>query len=340
MKLSRSFVCLLILAVSVIACGGKSAAPRATSVPQGSPTAAFAAPTTSNDTPPPKACALLTTADVEKITGYGGGLADSQDMGGGESACTIITGQGKFKVQLTAGKGQFPVLPTEKTIELEGGAKAIVKHSGVSDQGWTSVAHIADYTVVLLLGGTATTLDVDKKIADVTKADGSTITYAQAYEALARAIAHNAASGAQAPSDVSDVNAKDDPCALLTLEDVKQAMTEFTITDPESSPSAYGGNKCLFRATSESLKATAIVSVVYFTQAQFEQNNASGVGKKIELAGATAFDYGSWMLLHKGKRYARFSIDVIGADPTAAEQMSAGMKKWMPQLAEKIAGRM
>jgi hypothetical protein len=45
---------------------------------------------------------------------------------------------------------------------------------------------------------------------------------------------------------------------LLTLDDVQQVMSEFTMTGTESSPSAYSGTSCRFRGRSDSLKATAI----------------------------------------------------------------------------------
>lgn len=329
----------------VCACGGNSTSQNnSTPAPSAVPTLASNptnAPSTANTAQIPKACALLTTADVEKITGYGGGLADSQDMGETETACTITTPDVKFRVQLTAGPGFMPALPTEKTMDLEGGAKAIVKHSGIGDQGWTSVVQFPNYTVALLIGGTAVTLDVDKKVANVTKADTSTLTYAQVYEALARAIAHNAASGASMPSNVSDVSAKGDPCALLTLDEVKAVMTEFEITAPEAGPSAFGGNICRFRAHSESLKANAIVGVVYFTQAQFEQARARAIAKTFEVNGVEAYDFlGDALVLKKGPSYVRLSIDMFPDSFDTADKIQAGIVKWYPALAQKIAARL
>jgi hypothetical protein len=282
---------------------------------------------------------------VEKITGYGNGVADTQDIGEGATNCVILAAQGKFRVELAAGKGVFPVLPTEKRVDLEGGAKGIVRDSGIG-QGWMSLVQLPDYSVTLLFGGSATSLDPDKKIANLTKADGSSISYAQAYEALARAIAHNAASGAQVPSGVGDVNAKADPCALLTLDDVKQVMTDFTITGPESEPSAYGENRCTFRGLSDSLKARAIVGVIYLTQRQFEQLNlnasANGTVKKTDIGGVSIYDHGKGYgtLLQKGDRYARFSIDLLEEEPSTLEQIDQGLNAWTPQLAAKIAARL
>jgi len=341
-QITLALVGVLVL---VCACGGNSTPQNnSTPAPGAAPTLASNptnAPSTANTAQIPKACALLTTADVEKITGYGGGLADSQDMGETGTACTITTPDVKFRVQLTAGPGMMPALPTEKTLDLEGGAKAILKHSGVGDQSWANVIQFPNYTVAVLIGGTAVTLDADKKIANVTKADSSTLTYAQVYEALARAIAHNAASGAPMPSNVSDVSAKGDPCALLQLDDVKAVMNEFEITAPEAGPSAFGGNICRFRAHSETLKASAMVSVVYFTQAQFEQARARAIGKPFEVSGVDAYDFlGDALVFNKGSSYVRLSIDMFPESFETGDKIQAGIVKWYPALAQKIAARL
>ncbi len=348
-------LCILILLTGALlctACGGKPAS-NPSSMQATSPTSPSqtdsVAPTeipptslsTTTDASIPKACALLTAADVEKITGYGGGLADSQDMGADGTACTITTPDTKFRVQLSAGHGVMPPLPGEKTLDLEGGAKGIVKNSGIGDQGWTSIITMPDYTVTTLISGTAITLDPDKKIADVTKADGSKITFAQTYEAIARAIAHNAASGAQMPSEVSEVSATDDPCGLLTLDEVKAVMSEFEMTGPESGPSAFGGNICRFRGHSDSLKVDAIVGVVYLTRGQFEQGKLMGTGKTFDIGGTTAYDTaGGALMLNKGAKYVRFSIDLLTGAADTLEQQQAGLGKWLPALAEKIAAKM
>jgi hypothetical protein len=327
----------------VNACGG-SAAPTSsppTTANVSAPTESGPpqAPTASGTAEIPKACALLTARDVQAITGYGGGLADSQDMGADGTACTISTPDTKFRVQLTAGPG-LPLLPTEKTVALEGGATAIVKDSGIG-QGWMSVIRFPNYTVTLLFSGTAVTLDVDNKIAQVTKADGSKSTYAETYEALARAIAHNAARGAQMPSDVSDTSAKGDPCALLTLEDINAVMSDFEMTGPESSPSAYGGNICRFRGRSDTLKATVIVGAVYLTPGQFEQAKTQGAEQPMTVGGAAVIPLaGRAWLVNKGDKYVRLTIDLLGEDSSTAETLNQRLQVWFPALAEKIAAKM
>jgi hypothetical protein len=145
------------------------------------------------------------------------------------------------------------------------------------------------------------------------------------------------------PGGVSDVNAKDDPCPLLTLDDVKPVMSDFDLTGPESTPSAYGGNVCRFRGHSDSLQATAVVGVVYLTQAQVEPLIASGGLKKIDdIDGATAYQYSSGIVLNKGNRYVLFSIN-LSEDPTSTnetlEKLGAGMQTWVSQLAQKVAAR-
>lgn len=343
------FAFLLPLILLLAACTGKSTSPsnsQPTSAPQATAApASSATKSTSNRAPVPQACALLTAADVEKITGYGNGTADSQQLGSAgivedANSCTIVAGQGKFKVEVLAGRA-VPLLPNRTTVDLEGGAKGVVKDSGIG-QKWMDMVKFPDYSVTLGVSGTVAKIDPDKKIATVTKADGSVLTYEQVYEALARAVAHNAATGAQLPGGVSDVSAKGDPCALLTLDEVKQVMSEFTMTGPESSPSAYGGNTCRFRGHSDSLKATAIIGVVYLTQAQFEPLLLSSGTKKIDLgiSGATAYQYTPGViLLNKGNRYVRISIDTLPEGADKLDQIEAGVQKWLPQLAQKVAAR-
>lgn len=341
-----SVIPLLIALCLVTACGGSTAPdstqPTAAPQPNAAATeipaaATLPAPDAANL---PPACGLLTAADVEKITGYGNGIADSRDLGEGTTFCSILAEQGKFKAEVGVGRGNFPVLPTEKVVELEGGAKGIVKDSGIG-QGWMSLVHFPDYSVTVLFAGTAVTIDPDKKIATVTKADGSTMTYEETYEALARAVAHNAATGAQVPGNVSKVEEKGDPCALLTRDDVQGVMSEFDMTGPESSPSAYGGNNCRYRGHSDTLKTIAIVSVVYLTQAQFEQARGMTTSAPTEIGGATAYQVpGFALLLNKGSRYVNLSIATVPEGADTLEQINAGLLKWLPQLGEKIAGRM
>lgn len=130
------------------------------------------------------------------------------------------------------------------------------------------------------------------------------------------------------------------PCALLTLDDVKQVMSEFTMTGPESSPSAYGGTTCRFRGHSDSLKATAIVAVVYLTQGQFEQAKNMATGAPAEVGGAIAYPSGSALLLNKNSHYVRFSIDTLPEGADKLDQIDAGLQKWLPQLAQRIAAHM
>jgi hypothetical protein len=343
------FAFLPPLILLLAACTGKSTSPsnsQPTSAPQATVApASSATKSASNRAPVPPACALLTAADVEKITGYGNGTADSRQVGSlgvfeDANSCTIVVGQGKFQVEVLAGREAVPLLPNRTMVDLEGGAKGAVKDSGIG-QKWMDMVKFPDYSVTLGVSGTVAKIDPDKKIATVTKADGSVLTYEQVYEALARAVAHNAATGAQLPGGVSDVSAKGDPCALLTLDEVKQVMSEFTMTGPESSPSAYGGNKCNFRGHSDSLKATAIIGVVYLTQAQFEPLLASSGTKKMDsVSGATAYQYTPGViLLNKGNRYVRISIDTLPEGADKLDQIEAGVQKWLPQLAQKVAAR-
>ncbi|MBI4671366.1 MAG: hypothetical protein HY741_06815 [Chloroflexi bacterium] len=349
-----TILCLVFILLS--ACGGNrapqnSGAPNAATQPtSGAQSNVNSSADSASNTAPsnkanvPQACALLTTADVKKISGYGGGLADSQDLSGGSegsTGCTITAGEGKIRVEVGAGSGLFPYLTGAKTVELEGGAKGIAKDSGIG-QDWMNLIEFPkdNYSVTLLVGGTATKIDPDNKIAQLTKADGSTMTYAEVYEALARAVARNGAVGAPMPSSVSKVEEKGDPCALLTLDEVKAVMTEFDMTGPESAPSAFGGNMCRFRGRSDSLKTAAIVSVVYLTEAQFNQAKLISTGKTLDLGGVTAYDSGEAYILNKGAKYVRFSIVTFPESSEMLDQINTAMQKWLPQLGQKIAARL
>ncbi len=150
----------LLFALCVVnACGG-GAAPgsvQTTAAPQANPPAteiptAVNSPS-ANTANVPSACSLLTTADVEKITGYGNGAADSQALGSSglledANSCTIIAEGGKFQVQALAGRDEFLPLPNQAVVDLEAGAKGIVKDSGIG-QKWMDRVQFPNYSVRL-----------------------------------------------------------------------------------------------------------------------------------------------------------------------------------------------
>ena len=94
-----TFILLLVVLLSG-ACGSSGASNQSSS-PTISPSTNSTSPTeipapsnsSSTTVTVPAACALLTTADVEKITGYGNGKADSAVMGENETACTLVAGR-------------------------------------------------------------------------------------------------------------------------------------------------------------------------------------------------------------------------------------------------------
>ena len=170
-----------------LACGGTAIA-----IP--SPVAETQAPPTAS-TPVPEACALITPADVETISGYSGGVANLTDLGEGSSSCQITTANSEFMVQVLVGRGNELILPTQWTVDLEGGAQGIVSSQTDIGQDWITAINLSGFAATMVLGGSAVTLQPDQRIANITKADGSVVTLAEGYEALARAIARNVATG-------------------------------------------------------------------------------------------------------------------------------------------------
>jgi hypothetical protein len=274
--------------------------------------------------------------------GFGNTLADYRDMGGGESTCNLTAEGGKFTAQISSGVGAFPVLPGSQTVDLEGGAKAVVKPSGIASQNWANSVIFPNATVSFLIAGEGAVLDPDKKIAELKKADGSTITFEDAYMAFAKAIGHNAASGAPPPSSVTNIGAKGDPCALVTTDEVKSVLKEFTVNEPEKGPSAFGGEMCRFRVHSDSLATTALVNVVYLTEQQFQ--SATGMagtnGTQLQFGNVTANQYGGLVLMKKGDTYVRLEVVPIPDDASHMDQIGEGMRHWSPDLAAKIAAHM
>jgi hypothetical protein len=325
-------------------------ADRATTAPT-----APAAASTAGEPPPsavlPKACTLLGGADIERITGYGNATADSRELGSAgilenANSCTIVAGDGKFQVELLVGNVTIPPLPNRTTVELEGGAKGVVKDPGIGQQ-WMDEIAFQGYSVVISLTGPVVTLDADKKVAEVTRADGSTTTFEQVYAAIARAIAHNVATGATAavPGGVSNVDTKADPCALLTQDEVQQAVPDFAVTDPESTPSAYGGSACRFRASSDALSTIVQIQLVYLTAAQWqaEQQRLGSNVQTSDIGDATAILHiGSGVaLLQKGQQYVRVGLasTVNTPDSAVIDTIGKRLPDWLTTLAQRIAPR-
>lgn len=333
-----------ILLALLAACGGKSASPTAQNSQQPASSQATSAPTGNtptgsslNQVPAPQACSLLSVADVDKISGYSGGTATPTDSGDGNSSCHLITGKGEITVELGVGRGIFPPLPGQKSVDLEGGAKGIASTQDILNQDWMIKVNLPNATVIMLLGGSAATLDPDKKIAQVTKADGSTATYAQMYEAFARAVAHNAASGGgQLPSGVV---VSGDPCAALAPEDVKQVFAGFTIDPPDYQESSYGGKACIYRFKQDNPRAAGFATLLYITQPKYDadKNNfepLSGVGDEAYmLSGGTMLDF------KKGDKYVYMTCTVTALNDDSMQKLAPLMKDGLVQLAQKAAAR-
>jgi hypothetical protein len=135
-------------------------------------------------------------------------------------------------------------------------------------------------------------------------------------------------------------------CALLTLADVKQVITDFTVTGPETRPSAFGSNGCWFRAVSDTLKTTVQLQVTYLTagQAQAQQAAASSSAQTSAIGGITATldPAGGWVLLRGKDSYAYLGMtaSVDSPDPDAMTKVAQAERAWLKALAPVVAGRM
>ncbi len=334
---ARLFAAFIVLTIALAACGGNTSAP---ANPTPAPTAApvrSSAPSTAApvaQAPLPQACALLTLADVQKIGGYAGGDANTAPgMEEGESTCQIITGQGKLRVDVGVSKIRSLLPSNSTTLDLEGGAKAVV-----GDAGWIRFVRFSNFDVTFTALGTAVTTNADKKIAQITKADNSVMTFAQFYDALARIVAHNVASGAQPPSGVIDLNAQGDPCKLLTIDDVKQTLAGFTVQNPTTKDSAYGGKQCVYQFTNDSLKAAGWAALEFITQAKFDANQKAG-HPLTGIGDVAALAPSGGLQVKKGNTLIYLTMNMDSNDPKTMDQVSQMRNDVIKQLAQKSVAR-
>lgn len=320
MKRTVSTTLLLVLALSVIArCGGTSAA-----LPSPTPESNAAVDTKvlPTDAQIPPACALLTAADVDRISGYSGGVATPLALGEGATQCTTVTGAGALTVQVTVAPGVYPLLPGEKTTDLEGGAQGVSSLQTPFDQDWMTKINFPSYSVSMLATGSAVVIDPDKKVASLTKADGSTITLGEAYEAFARTIAHSAAGGVSATGGVVQLG---DPCTALTLDDVKSLAPDSDISGPDYQDTTFGVKQCIYRFVNP--QAPGFITLAFITQPQFDadmknREPVSGIGDAAGIgANGTLVDF------RKGDTFVYM---------TFAGTNTEGFK----QLAQKIAAHL
>ncbi len=331
------FALFVVLMVALAACGGNNSAPGNNNpAPTTAPTQppSKPSPTAVAQAPLPKACALLTLADVQKIGGYPGGDATvGPGIEEGESICQIITGQGKLRVDVGVSKIRTLLPANAKTLDLEGGAKGII-----GDAGWISFIRFSNFDVTLLAMGTAVTNIPEKKIAQVTQADNSVLTFAQFYESLAHIVAHNAAGGAQPPSDVIDLNTQGDPCKLLTLGDVKQTLAGFNVTGPTTKDSAYGGKQCVYQFTSDSLKAAGFAALEFITPAKFDANQKAGQALT-GIGDLAALSPSGGLQVKKGNTLIYLTMNMDSNDPKTMDQVGKLRSDVCKQLAQKAAAR-
>lgn len=330
-----AIVCALMLA----ACG-KTAAPIDNNPAPTNPpplvasTQATSKPTATTVAPLPKACALLTLADVQKISGYTGGDANTAPgMEDGESTCQIITGQGKLRVDVGVSKIRTLLPANSTTLALEGGAQAVV-----GDAGWIRFVRFSNFDVTFTATGSAVTTNADKKIAQVTKADNSIIQFAPFYESLARIVAHNVAGGAQPPSSVIDLNTQGDPCKLLTIDDVKQTLAGFNVTGPTTKDSAYGGKQCVYQFTNDTLKAAGFAALEFITPAKFDANQKAGQ-PLTGIGDAAAISPSGGLQVKKGNTLIYLTLNMDSNDPKTTDQVGKMRNDVIKQLAQKAAAR-
>ncbi len=135
-------------------------------------------------------------------------------------------------------------------------------------------------------------------------------------------------------------------CALLTLADVKQVITDGAVTGPETRPSAFGSNGCWFRATSDTLKATVQLQTTYLTagQAQQRQTAANSPVPTPAIGGITMplDPTEGWVLLRGKDRYGypRAAAGADSPDPDAVTTVAQAEHAWLEALTQVVAGRM
>ena len=328
----------LVLLLALAGCAGNKPAP--TSVPA-EPTnppptqpSSIPNPTAVPSAALPKACALLTLADVQKISGYtGGDAALGPGMEEGESTCQISTGQGKLRLDVGVSKIRTLLPANSQLIDLEGSGKGVI-----GEAGWLRFIRFANFDVTLLASGSAVTTNADKKIAQVTKADNSIIQFAPFYESLARTVAHNVAGGAQQSASVIDLNTQGDPCKLLTLDDVKQTLTGFTVTGPTTKDSTYGGKQCVYQFTSDSLKAAGFAALEFITPSKYDSNAKTGQILQ-GIGDAAAISPSGGLQVKKGNTLIYLTMSMDSNDPKTMDQVSKLKNDVFKQLAQKAAAR-
>ena len=165
----------LSLALLAVGCGaGNEAA--ASSAPGARPAASSSAAGTV-----PDACALITPADVERISGYPGAVRRETNS---DSSCWMTVRESRLGVSVSIGVYVPTPFLGGRDVDLERGIRG-----RVSDAGWLNQIILPDQTsITLMIDGTALSPGPGKGDYRLELGDGRAVDLRDQYDAYARAV--------------------------------------------------------------------------------------------------------------------------------------------------------
>lgn len=127
------------------------------------------------------ACALITPADIQRISGYAGAVRRDPSS---DTSCWMTVDDQRLGLSISIG----PYVPTPflggRDVELEGGIRG-----RVSDAGWLSTIILPDDTaIILLIDGTALVYPTGHEDYRIELGDGRQVSLNEQYDAYAKTI--------------------------------------------------------------------------------------------------------------------------------------------------------
>lgn len=166
---------ILILALFAAACGGGRGASH-----EPAPTGAPVAPKSAS-AKVPAACALITPADIERISAYPGAVRRETSS---DSSCWMTVRERRLGVSVSIGVYVPTPFLGGRDVELERGIRG-----RVSDAGWLNQIILPDQTsITLMIDGTALDSGPGKGDYRLELGDGRAVDLGEQYDAYARTI--------------------------------------------------------------------------------------------------------------------------------------------------------
>lgn len=163
----------LLIVGCAIACGGARDLPR-------NPAAGEHAVENAAAPRSPEPCALVTPADVARISAYPDAVRRET---GSESSCWLTVPEGRFGLAISIGQYVPTPFLGGRDLDLEPGVRG-----RVSDAGWLNQLVLSDGTsITLLIDGSALSQNPDKSY-QLKLGDGRTVDLTEQYEAYAKTI--------------------------------------------------------------------------------------------------------------------------------------------------------